>query len=126
MAQPVKLARVKKRLLALRLLSLRDDSKGLLILLDGLPESLKQFLRINRASNDPGVHLRLLLVRVVLAEVKQELDGVVADLEVISISPFNRVSTPKALVVRTHQPHPTVSNQVSVDIPPIITTWLAI
>jgi len=64
---------------------LRDGSEGLFVAIDGLQEGLEQGLRIDRAGDDPGVKLRLLAFGVELAEIEQELDSVVPDLEVICI-----------------------------------------
>lgn len=108
MGQAVKLSQVEKamRRTSLLVLAVWDNPKGLLILLDRLPKGLEQSLRINRAGDDPDIQPRLLAVRVVLAEVKQELNGVMTYLEVVGISTFNRIGIPRDLVVRIHQSTP--------------------
>jgi hypothetical protein len=82
-----------------------DSSKRLFILRDGLPERVKQGFRIDRVADNPGVELCPRVFGVVLAEVEYKLEGVVAHLEVVSISPFEPASLPRVLISISHRYH---------------------
>ena len=65
-----------------------NGPEGLFVATDGLPEGLQQSLRVAGAGDDPGVKVRLVALGIELAEVEHELKGVVADIEIVSVSPF--------------------------------------
>jgi hypothetical protein len=82
-----------------------DSSKRLLILRDGLPERLEQGLRIDWVADNPSMKLSPRVFGVVLAEVEDKLEGVVAHLEVVGISPFEPARFPRILISMSHRSH---------------------
>ena len=70
------------------LMVIRNRSKSLLVLLEGILQKLQQRFCVNGAGDDPGVKLRPVVSVVQLAEVEQELESIVADFEVVGIASF--------------------------------------
>src|SRR6266699_2392339 len=82
---------------------LRDGSKHLFILHEGLPKGVEQRFRIDRVADNPGMELGSRVFGVVLTEVEYKLEGVVANLEVVGISPFEPVGLLRVLICLCHQ-----------------------
>src|SRR6516162_6007055 len=80
-----------------------DGSKRLFILLDGFPEGVEQRFRIDRVTDNPGMELGPPIFGIVLAKIEYKLKGVVADLEVVSISPFEPAGLLRVLICMQHQ-----------------------
>jgi hypothetical protein len=65
----------------------RDGSKELFILVNGFLEESQEAFRVHRRSHNPGVQWRRPGLRIVLAKVQNELEGVVSDLEMVGVLP---------------------------------------
>jgi hypothetical protein len=76
---------------------------GPFILIDGLLKYTQQCFGINRGYNYSGMESRLVVPRVELTKVDNELMGIVTDLKVIGIPPFQRRGFLIAIVTRLHQ-----------------------
>jgi hypothetical protein len=65
----------------------RDGSEELFILVNGFLEESQEALRVHRRSDNPGVQWCRPGLRIVLAKVQNELEGVVSDLEMVGVLP---------------------------------------
>ena len=84
------------------ILFLRHPSMGALVFGEGPVKNLQQPLGKYGAGDDPGVHPSLGLFEIVLAEIQQELEGIVADLKVVAIASIQEVTLFRILVSLSH------------------------
>jgi hypothetical protein len=69
----------------------RDNRESLFIFLDAALQDFEKSLGISGRGNDSGMELRIPITTLELAKVEQELEGILADLEIISVVTFRHL-----------------------------------